>query len=95
MKRTGSAGLLASDSLLWPAGDSAVQNVSVHLTGQLAAAQQLSTIAIMVGNVTNADLAVDQSTTLISNIPHANLTTGFVMVPNQVSSVCFSQAHAV
>jgi hypothetical protein len=85
--RLDAAALLSSDALSWPAGEAGPQNVSLAQRLLGLQAQQLSALVVQVGNVTDADLDLEHSTTLVSNIPHANLTTGFSLVPNQVSAV--------
>ena len=78
--------LLSTDTVSWMPGESGRRNVTLHL-GELDASQPPGALLVMLGNVSNADLSVEQSSTAISNIPAANLTTGFAIHPNQVS-VC-------
>ena len=64
-------------------GESGGRNVTLHL-GAPDASQPPGALLVMVGNVSNADLSVEQSSTVISDIPAANFTTGFTINPNQV-----------
>ncbi len=80
------ATLLSTDIVSWMPGESGRRNVTLHL-GLLDASQPPQALLLRVGNVTNADLSLEQSSTVISDIPAANLTTGFTLNPNQVCSL--------
>ncbi|KAK9917087.1 hypothetical protein WJX75_000778 [Coccomyxa subellipsoidea] len=78
------ATLLSADEVFWMPGESGGRNVTLHL-GAPDASQPPGALLVMVGNVSNADLSVEQSSTVISDIPAANFTTGFTINPNQVA----------
>lgn len=77
------AAVLSADKVLWLPGESGRRNVTVHLS-QPPVSQPPGGLLVTVGNVSNADLSLEQSSTVISDIPFANLTTEFAVIPNQV-----------
>lgn len=77
------ATLLSADEVFWMPGESGRRNVTLRL-GAPDVSQPPGALLVMVGNVSNADLSVERSSTVISDIPAANLTIGFAINPNQV-----------
>ncbi|CAL8464733.1 g4268 [Coccomyxa elongata] len=78
------ATLLSTDTVIWQPGENGRRSVMLHLP-ESQASEPPGALLVTVGNVSNADLTLEQSSTVISGIPSANLTTGFAVTPNQVA----------
>lgn len=75
--------LLSTGTVTWQPGEDGRRSVMLHLP-ESQASEPPGTLLVIVGNVSNADLTVEQSSTVISGIPAANFTTKFAVTPNQV-----------
>ncbi len=85
------ATLLSTDTVTWQPGQNGRRYVTLHLP-ESQASEPPGALVVTVGNVSNADLTLEQSSTLISGIPNANLTTGFGVTPNQVCACMYQSS---
>lgn len=80
--------LLSTDTVTWQPGENGTHYVTLHLP-ESQASEPPGALLVTVGNVSNADLTLEHSSTVISGIPTANLTTGFAVTPNQVRACLY------
>ena len=81
---------LANAVILWQVGINRTQNVTLRWPGARAAAdvqRRPAALVVAVSSVSNADLPSQLNTTVVSDVPPANLTAGYALQPNQVSCV--------